>query len=874
MEKAEESSALESVEVLDEGGVHQNENNIEENRSRKDADLQEDYNTEHQRVSGESPEEFTSQVKILCRICFFAAIIELSEGCHIKFLLAAVVPDDQTGVLEESPLDLASYLTVHKGEDNASGDASEPLKEAIEFRSLGDDGNSADFAGNFEHILDPSDTGLEDVDLVEHIDIDFDQFGAQPPDLPVLDTSNNEEVEMNVNEVDGIFSSSGEEGTDTSTEASESEHQIKKLVSENEDEQEMKELDDVPVKIDLNDVSEEQLLKELDSESNADLHNTMKISENIEGHGVLRGSGSETTLDEKGVDDASLGSLTRGLANNAEVKGSSAHKEVLRHTYGPKQLTEKQVKQLEEIRCQVDLLSLKRKLEAECGKRLKNEAKLMVLHEILPNVEEKMKVLCDEVLFLEVQFKEQVDFSNKLEANLVQERERVQHVAQVLKEEIHLKKKLQETLEFERNKRVQYVVQLEEKTRLQEELTHKLEEERVVRIQSEAGLMVLHEMLPDVEEKLNDLRDQIETLIAQLQDQKRLREEVEQKLDCERKERLQHVAKVEERTKFYEETLEQERIERLQFVAQLEKRTRLQEELARKLEEERVMRIQSEAGLAVFHEMLPDAEKKLNDLLAQLQSQNGLKKEIEEKLDWERRERMEHVAKTEGEAKMHEEALEQERNKRVQYVVQLEEKTKLQEELARKLEEERDERLISETSLKELLHERLPNDEEKIKELYNQVMSLSAQLEEQRELRKELEERLEQEREERSQRAVVVSETSNESLLVSSVPWPEEKYECVKLLDEQKALLAHQMEEAEKIKSTAQMKVGQLNNQVQNLEVLTDIAETMECVFSAKDRAISQAIWTTFQALCLGLGFIHFITAYRDPVVQNSLLPT
>lgn len=62
MEKAEESSALESVEVLDEGGVHQNENNIEENRSRKDADLQEDYNTEHQRVSGESPEEFTSQV--------------------------------------------------------------------------------------------------------------------------------------------------------------------------------------------------------------------------------------------------------------------------------------------------------------------------------------------------------------------------------------------------------------------------------------------------------------------------------------------------------------------------------------------------------------------------------------------------------------------------------------------------------------------------------------------------------------------------------------------------------------------------------------------------------------------------------------------
>lgn len=84
----------------------------------------------------------------------------------------------------------------------------------------------------------------------------------------------------------------------------------------------MKELDDVPVKIDLNDVSEEQLLKELDSESNADLHNTMKISENIEGHGVLRGSGSETTLDEKGVDDASLGSKC-GLTHLYDAPWSS-----------------------------------------------------------------------------------------------------------------------------------------------------------------------------------------------------------------------------------------------------------------------------------------------------------------------------------------------------------------------------------------------------------------------------------------------------------------------------------------------------------------------------------------------------------------------
>ena len=61
--------------------------------------------------------------------------------------------------------------------------------------------------------------------------------------------------------------------------------------------------------------------------------------------------------------------------------------------------------------------------------------------------------------------------------------------------------------------------------------------------------------------------------------------------------------------------------------------------------------------------------------------------------------------------------------------------------------------------------------------------------------------------------------------------------------------------------------------QVQNLEALTDIAETMEHVFNAKERAIKQALWTVFQAVCLGMGFIYFVVAYKDPL-RSSLQPT
>jgi hypothetical protein len=57
------------------------------------------------------------------------------------------------------------------------------------------------------------------------------------------------------------------------------------------------------------------------------------------------------------------------------------------------------------------------------------------------------------------------------------------------------------------------------------------------------------------------------------------------------------------------------------------------------------------------------------------------------------------------------------------------------------------------------------------------------------------------------------------------------------------------------------------------LEVLTDIAETMEHVFSSKERAIKQALWTVFQVVCLGMGFMHFVFAYRDPL-RSSLQPT
>jgi hypothetical protein len=60
---------------------------------------------------------------------------------------------------------------------------------------------------------------------------------------------------------------------------------------------------------------------------------------------------------------------------------------------------------------------------------------------------------------------------------------------------------------------------------------------------------------------------------------------------------------------------------------------------------------------------------------------------------------------------------------------------------------------------------------------------------------------------------------------------------------------------------------------VENLEVLSNIVETMEYVFSAKERAIRQTMWTVFQALCLGMGLVNFMVSWRNPL-QSSLQPT
>lgn len=79
--------------------------------------------------------------------------------------------------------------------------------------------------------------GAEDLDPVDLPDllgtkpldfdvIDFDQFGPQPPDLPLGDNLDNEELEMKVNQYGGIENSNGEKGAGESTEAMKPEEQI------------------------------------------------------------------------------------------------------------------------------------------------------------------------------------------------------------------------------------------------------------------------------------------------------------------------------------------------------------------------------------------------------------------------------------------------------------------------------------------------------------------------------------------------------------------------------------------------------------------------------------------------------------------------
>jgi len=307
--------------------------------------------------------------------------------------------------------------------------------------------------------------------------------------------------------------------------------------------------------------------------------------------------------------------------------------------------------------------------------------------------------------------------------------------------------------------------QLEEQYKIHEDLKRKLETECDERLKSEAKLMVLHEILPNMEEKLKILSDQVQFLEFQLLEQANSRNKLEN-------------------------DLQQERKENTQYLKQLEEQTRLHEEIARTLHEERDGRLKSETGVMVLREMFTNTEDNMKDLrdqvdslVVQLQQETELRKSIEERLDWESKERMQHMTKVEEQSKMHE-------------------------DFSLKIEEERDERLKSETYLEELL-ENISNKEEKLKDLHNQVVLLTAQLQEQKELKKELEGDWDHELEGRLQDAV--------TLPVSSMPWSEEKLEFEKLLDEQKTLLANQVQEAEMLKNAAEMKVGLLNHQVREL---------------------------------------------------------
>jgi chromosome segregation ATPase len=149
-------------------------------------------------------------------------------------------------------------------------------------------------------------------------------------------------------------------------------------------------------------------------------------------------------------------------------------------------------------------------------------------------------------------------------------------------------------------------------------------------------LIVLREMLSSAEEKLKDLNDQVESLVAQLQEQTELRKGLEEKLDWEGKERMQHMTKIEEHTKVHEELalkLEEERDERLKSENSLKE---LYESLSNKEEELKELR----ESLSNKEQELTDLHNQVLSLTTELQEQITRKKELEDKLDQEREQRM------------------------------------------------------------------------------------------------------------------------------------------------------------------------------------------------------------------------------------------
>jgi hypothetical protein len=342
------------------------------------------------------------------------------------------------------------------------------------------------------------------------------------------------------------------------------------------------------------------------------------------------------------------GPIRRSKSTMPDVKGGTlGHEEARKWTEDVQELTHMQAKRLEDCCHRVDLYTaqteeqsrvheeLNRKLEAECGERLKSEAKLMVLCETLPNVESKLKNLCDQILLMEAQLQEQgPDLRNKLEEALEQEQQERAHLAAKLEEQADLRKKLEEAMEQEHQERTHLAAKLEEQADLRNKLEDDFEQERQERMHLAAKLEEQVGLRNKLEEKLVQEREERTQHVAQLQEQSRLHEGLAHKLG----EELEDINNQVESLVAQLSQLDQEYKERM------EDQTKMHEELVQKVEEGQLERLKSETKL---YERLSREEEKVKvlenqvlSLARQLQEEMELRKELEERLDRERDERI------------------------------------------------------------------------------------------------------------------------------------------------------------------------------------------------------------------------------------------
>ncbi|XP_024381967.1 uncharacterized protein [Physcomitrium patens] len=742
--------------------------------------------------------------------------------------------DDQS---ERSPADdvseaSSSFVHVSRGgyeerstpqlEDKESSSSSSLEKEcesvvmeiAERLSQLRSIGKSAESARKYN--LEPPDANMEEVDLDNDMSsvlgpkrldfevIDFDQFGVQPPDLPLSEDSKHEGKKTKLNH--GMVSLHGKN--------------VGVVL-----EQGMKELHDNPKRTSSKEPFGKKQLRK-DQENKRDLESRLSIGKNLESRlsiGSSKPRPLESTMKLKKVNESTIGSPIRKSSNKILVtqKSSPIEETPRRHIHVDlNQLIQKQARQLDAICNRVDLSTaqlkeqskrheeFKLKLDVECGERLQNEVKMMELHEILPTMEDKLKSLYDQVSLLKVQFEEQIDLKNKLEEQLKEDHKEKIHLFVQMEKEIDVRNKLVEDLQNENKERALHSAQLEQQIRLHEALEHKLEEERIERWKSDARLMVLFEMLPNMEKKMGEFSNQIELLIVQLHGQIKFVKELEEKLDQECRNGGQLMTKLEEQKVTYE-----------RLVHKQEEEMKFRKELEEKVDQKCMEKMQYVVEI--------EEQKKLHEELRhQLKKEIELRKELEEKLN--------------EEFKLH--------------TINMKNQNTIYKELAQKLEEEQQERLKCEINMKGY-YERLSNKDEQLKEIQDHVKSLGAQLQEQIELRRELLERLDQDWENRRESDAMVSK--------HSMAWLEERLEFAKFLEEQKVLLANQMKEAGKQKNVPKKKVRFLHH-VNNLEVPSNITKSADVAVNAKDQAIKQVLWTLFQALGLGIGLLYFIVSYND----------